>query len=367
MPTPVLEQIDQLGVFQILTGAGSGTGFLIDHAHLLTNCHVVAPYREVAVELRDRSRMLGTVLRLDPHRDLAIVRLAEPVTAEVLDLGTGPAVQPKQRVHILGFPVGLPLSLTEGVVSHARQLLDGQYFVQTDAAINPGNSGGPILDAARQVIAVTSCKLTAADSVGFGIPIDDVRVFVDAFRAQSEGFGVQCPSCTELIVEQSRYCPSCGADLDDEHDFSEWFEGHHPDPLVAFVESALTASGVSPVLARYGTRNWSLHSGTAPVRVWCCCSEHLNFSAPLALLPKKNLAPLYAHLLDGSHAPMSFDLNGSTIRLNLVVHTADVFNAHAHQRLEERVSAFLQAAAAYDQRLFAEFGCLPTPDTLKPH
>ena len=31
-------------------------------------------------------------------------------------------------------------------MSNPKQQLEGQDFVQTDAAINPGNSGGPILD-----------------------------------------------------------------------------------------------------------------------------------------------------------------------------------------------------------------------------
>ena len=170
-PNQSLDEIDGLGVFQVYTGAGTGSGFLIDQRHLLTNCHVVAPYRQVAVEMRDRTRIMGTVRRLHPYRDLAIVELAHAVNEEVLTLGDGSALRPKQSVHILGFPVGLPLSLTEGVISHAHQLLDEQHYVQTDAAINPGNSGGPILDDQRQIIAVTTCKLTSADSVGFVIPV----------------------------------------------------------------------------------------------------------------------------------------------------------------------------------------------------
>ena len=48
--------IDRLGVFQVFTGTGTGTGFLLSPTLLLTNSHVVAPYRTVAVELRDKRR-----------------------------------------------------------------------------------------------------------------------------------------------------------------------------------------------------------------------------------------------------------------------------------------------------------------------
>src|SRR5689334_12466337 len=164
MSATTTDDIERLGVYQVYTGSGTGSGFLLDARHLLTNCHVVEPFRQVAVEMRDRSRILGTVRRLHPLRDLAIVELSRDVDGEVLELSDGANLRPKQGVHILGFPIGLPLSLTEGVISHTRQLLDGQYFLQTDAAINPGNSGGPILDDARRVIAVTTCKLDSADA-----------------------------------------------------------------------------------------------------------------------------------------------------------------------------------------------------------
>ena len=146
------EHIEQLGVFQVFTGGGTGTGFLIAPTVMVTNCHVVAPYRKVAVELRDRRRVIGEVRRIHPRRDLAIVELAHPLEGEVLKVASSEGLHSQQKVRIIGFPVGLPLSLTEGVISNPSQLLDEQHFVQTDAAINPGNSGGPILDDNREVI-----------------------------------------------------------------------------------------------------------------------------------------------------------------------------------------------------------------------
>ncbi len=363
-PSPTaLDEIEDLGVFQVYTGAGTGSGFLIDRRHLLTNCHVVAPYREVAVEMRDRTRIIGKVRRLSPYRDLAIVELERPVDAEVLALGDGEGLKPKQPVHILGFPVGLPLSLTEGVISHSRQLLDEQYFLQTDAAINPGNSGGPMLDDQRRIIAVTTCKLTSADSVGFGIPIADVAAFIAEFRGQESDFGVQCPACAELIGEPTRYCPSCGTDLESNDEFAEFFDETDPHPLVAFVEGALTKANIDPVLARHGSHNWSFHSGSAPIKVWCCCSEHLNFSSPLAQTGNTGLNELFQFLLSADHAPFNFDLSGSTIRLNLVVHTADVFASAEHPELAARVTQFVAKANATDNLLINSYGCQPAAET----
>lgn len=356
-------EIERLGVYQVYTGTGTGSGFLIDDRHLLTNSHVVSPFREVAIELRDRGRVIGRVRRLHPQRDLAIVELEQPLDGEVLALAEDATLSTQQPVHILGYPVGLPLSLTEGVVSHPRQLLDDEYFVQTDAAINPGNSGGPILDDARRVVAVTTCKLNQAESVGFGIPIADARAFIEAFRAQSDDFGVQCVSCEELITRRQRYCPSCGTDLDARHDFLDYFDAPEPDPVVGFIESALRAADVDPVLARHGDHAWSFHQGSAPIRVWRCCSEHVNFSANLALTGNKKLQDLFRHLLAGGHAPFAFDLCGSTVRMLLVLHIADVYASHTHGELSNRVQRFLRAADEADDRLIRDYGCQPTPDT----
>jgi serine protease Do len=354
--------IEGAGVFQVYTGVGTGSGFLIGDRHLVTNCHVVAPYHTVAVELRDKTRLKGRVRRIHPKRDLAVVELERPIDAAVLVLSEVDELRAKQPIHILGFPVGLPLSLTEGVVSHPHQLLDGQRFVQTDAAINPGNSGGPMLDEAGHIVAVTTCKLRSAEMVGFGIPGKDLRRFVAAFREQSAEFGVECPACELLLERPDRYCDGCGSDLD-YLDLGSYFEEPEPHPVVAFVEGALRKAGIDPILARHGEHNWSFYSGSAPIKIWSCCSEHMSFSSPLAQPGKRQLADLFRFLLSEEHAPFAFDLDGNVIRLNLTVHMSDVFSPSEHDELGDIVARFVAAADAFDNRLIDDYGCEPAPET----
>jgi serine protease Do len=354
--------IDTFGVFQVFTGGGTGSGFLIDRKLLLTNCHVVEPYRTVGVELRDKRRVVGTVRRISPRRDLALVELAQPLDGELLEIGSSDDLKPKQEVHIVGFPVGLPLSVTEGVISNPRQLLDGQHFVQTDAAINPGNSGGPVLDAERRVVAVTTCKLTSADMVGFGIPGTDVRAFVEAAKAQTAAFGVVCPSCDVLLETSERYCNSCGSDL--EHlQLATYFEPPDRPPIVMFVENALTKAGIDPVLARHGAHNWSFHSGSAPIKIWCCCSEHLCFSSALAQPGKQKLGDLFRFLLAADHAPFAFDMYENIIRLNLTFHVSDVFSPSGHDDASTWITQFMASADRFDNLLVKDYGCEPAPHT----
>ena len=354
-------EIDRLGVFQVFTGGGTGSGFLVTDKLLLTNCHVVAGFRTVAVEQRDKRRIIGHVRRLHPKRDLAMVELAAPLSGDILPLAPQGDLSPNQLLHIVGFPVGLPLSITEGVVSNPKQMFDGQEFVQTDAAVNPGNSGGPMLDEQKNIVAVTTCKHAQAELVAFGIPVSAAREFVTGFDGQKAPFGVLCPSCDVLLESSTRYCDSCGNDLEG-LELDSYFEAKEEHPIVAFVEGALTNAKVDPVLARHGELNWSFHSGSAPIKIWCCCSEHLCFSSPLAQTGKQHLGELFRFILSAEHAPLSFDLAENIIRLNLVVHMSDVF-ASDRDELSRRVGDFLEAADRLDNLLIDKYGCAPAPET----
>ncbi|MBP8806975.1 MAG: serine protease [Kofleriaceae bacterium] len=354
--------ITELGVYQVFTGGGTGTGFLIAPTILVTNAHVVAPYRQVAVELRDRRRVLGEVRRIAPERDLAIVELTAPVAGQILSIAGSGELKPNQPISIVGFPVGLPLSITDGVVSNPRQLLDGQHFVQTDAAINPGNSGGPMLDATRHIVAVTTCKLRAAENVGFGIPGADAQAFIDGFHAQAAPFGVLCPACDALLESARRYCDHCGTDLE-ELDLTTYFDPPAPHPMVEFVEDALARAGVDPILARHGAHNWSFYSGSAPIEIWSCCSEHLCFASPLAKPGKQRLGELFRYLLSAEHAPLAFDLDDNIIRLHLTFHASDVFARADRAELAGWIADFVAAADRFDNQLAADFGCEPAPAT----
>ena len=132
--------IDKLGVFQVFTGGGTGSGFLIEDRLLLTNCHVVAPYQKVAVEKRDKQRILGTVRRIHPKRDLAIVELASPLEGELLPLAHTAEVGSKQTLHIIGFPVGLPLSVGVAVAVGQPVPAAGQSCGRRSAYSRPGGA-----------------------------------------------------------------------------------------------------------------------------------------------------------------------------------------------------------------------------------
>ena len=77
-------------------------------------------------------------------------------------LGSLDDVNAGEGVFAVGNPLGLERSVSQGIVSNRNRNIEGQLYLQTDAAINPGNSGGPLFNLRGEVIGVTNMKAHAA-------------------------------------------------------------------------------------------------------------------------------------------------------------------------------------------------------------
>src|SRR4051794_2009035 len=164
----------------------SGTGFVWDGAgHVVTNNHVVAGTRDVAIRFASGEVVGASIVGTAPNYDLAVVRLRttrnlpRPIT-----VGSSADLKVGQAAYAIGNPFGLDQSLTTGVISALKRRLPTSggreigNVVQTDAAVNPGNSGGPLLDSAGRLIGVTTAIISPSGSnagIGFAIPVDTVN------------------------------------------------------------------------------------------------------------------------------------------------------------------------------------------------
>ena len=165
-----------------------------------------------------------------------------------------------------------------------------------------------------------------------------------------------------MVKTAERYCDGCGSDLQ-ALELESLFNPPEDHPVVAFVERGLANAGVDPVLARHGSKNWSFHSGSAPIKIWCCCSEHLCFSSPLAQAGRQRLPELFRFLLSAEHAPFSFDMADNIIRLNLTVHMSDVFAHASSDEVSSWIARFVASADRLDNVLVQDYACEPAPET----
>jgi hypothetical protein len=162
-----------------------------------------------------------------------------------------------------------------------------------------------------------------------------------------------------LVTSGVRHCPECGVDLDDTEDLRDFFDPPVEDPLSAFVEGALHHSGIDPVLAREGARNWSFRADDVSIRAWCCCSEHLNLTSVVAELGRQRFDELFHHLLSREHAPFSFDLSDRAIRAFHVFSMAEVFTPNFHADMQNTVRDYIAHVRASSGRLQTDYGCKP--------
>ncbi|MDC0273704.1 MAG: trypsin-like peptidase domain-containing protein [Planctomycetaceae bacterium] len=170
---------------------GVGTGFIWDKSgHIVTNFHVIQNADGATVQLADESVYEAKVVGASPEQDLAVLKIEAPAESlHPIPVGTSADLKVGQTVVALGYPLGLNLTLTKGVISGLDQLLPLQggseihRAIQTDASINPGNSGGPLLDSEGRLIGVNTAIILAPAGFGFAIPVDTVR---DAIEKMSK-------------------------------------------------------------------------------------------------------------------------------------------------------------------------------------
>ena len=262
-------------VFKVTHSGGSGSCFYLKNYDLfVTNYHVVEGYRTVAVHDNDRNPYLAKVVLVNPALDIALLAAEGDFSAlPEMTLAADDSLTIGRKVYVAGYPYGMPFTITEGSVSSPKQLMDGKYYIQTDAAVNPGNSGGPILNDAEEVVGVTVSKFTQADNMGFGIRVETLHGLLESLgELDRTAFQVQCGSCEELICEEEEFCPSCGDKLPE-----GVFDERELSPLGGFVESAIREMGVNPVLARDGYDSWLFHKGSSEI-------QHLRIRRQLPLL-----------------------------------------------------------------------------------
>ncbi len=167
--------------------ASAGSGFILTKdGYIATNCHVVEGGSSVKVTLNDGTTYDAQIIGSDADYDIAILKV-DPGETELkpVTIGTSGSLKVGEDVSTIGNPLGqLTFSLTHGVVSCLdREInLDGTPFhmIQVDTSINPGNSGGPLFNQYGEVVGIITAKTsttgngTAAEGLGFAIPIDDV-------------------------------------------------------------------------------------------------------------------------------------------------------------------------------------------------
>lgn len=177
-----------------LQEVGGGTGFIIaSNGIIVTNKHVVLDEEaEYTVLTNDGEKYPAKVLVRDSIQDIALIKI-EVENLPIVKLGNSDNIEIGQTVIAIGNALGefrntVSVGVISGLLRNITALGEGtseqlEGLIQTDAAINPGNSGGPLLNINGEVVGVNTATATGAQSIGFAIPINQIKNIEDTRTA----------------------------------------------------------------------------------------------------------------------------------------------------------------------------------------
>src|SRR5688572_15321603 len=152
-----------------------GSGFFIDTDRIVTNRHVLEGAHRAEVHSSNGTVIpVKGVLAVDAEGDLALLKIdvpSPPIRPLPLDK-TSP--QEGESVVVIGNPLGLEGSVTNGIVSAVRDIPTFGRIIQITAAISAGSSGSPVVNMQGQVIGIATLQVTGGQSVNFAIPSERI-------------------------------------------------------------------------------------------------------------------------------------------------------------------------------------------------
>ena len=167
------------------TPIGTGSGFIVNpNGTVVTNFHVIegATYAKVKVQGRVVEYEVESVLDYNKKQDIAILKLKNTMNnLPTVVLGNSYKVELADNVVAIGNPEGLSNTISEGIISGLNRDMGRPYKdIQTSASIASGSSGGALFNNCGEVIGITYKGYETAGDLGFVIPIDEVKPFLNS-------------------------------------------------------------------------------------------------------------------------------------------------------------------------------------------
>jgi serine protease Do len=190
--TTIEKSVDTVSeaVVKISCPGGTGSGFFINEdGFLITNYHVIEKETRIEVTVFRKAKNGFETIKykkvkieaINPFVDLALLKVEDLGDTKLpfVYLGDIDGIKTGEEVFAIGNPMGLERTVTNGVISTKNRAFEGLLYIQTNADINPGNSGGPLFNLAGEVIGVTNMGYIFLGGLGFAIPVNYVKHFIE--------------------------------------------------------------------------------------------------------------------------------------------------------------------------------------------
>ncbi|MGH9902858.1 MAG: trypsin-like peptidase domain-containing protein, partial [Pyrinomonadaceae bacterium] len=210
----------------------SGSGFFIRPGQVVTNLHVVENAHRVEVrtfEGKGRTYPVGGVLATDEEGDLALLSTeAPPERTQAVEV-TGAMPEEGERIFVIGNPLRLEGSVSDGIVSAVREVPNLGRIIQITAPISHGNSGSPVFNMRGQVVGVVTMKVTNGQNINLAI---------EAARVEALRPGAKLMGFADLAAKSGSAHPEALAEWWYRNGLNSLWLGNYESALSAF-ESAV--------------------------------------------------------------------------------------------------------------------------------
>ena len=155
----------------------SGSGFFVRPGEVVTNMHVIRGAHRVEIhtlEGKGRTYPVGGALAVDEEGDLALLSVDLPAERSRPLTLTSTLPDEGEQVFVIGNPLRLEGSVSDGIVSAVREVPDLGRIIQITAPVSHGNSGSPLFNMRGQVIGIVTVKVTNGQNINLALGVSRI-------------------------------------------------------------------------------------------------------------------------------------------------------------------------------------------------
>lgn len=146
-----------------------GSGVVLDHNLVATNCHVTRHANAIVIG-KGALRYRAASQRADLKHDLCILE-APGIALPAASLGTTSGLSVGQRIYLYGYPRAIGIAFVEGRIEDLHPY-DGGRIIETSAAFVQGASGSGIFDRDGRLVGLATFLAAGGKAGHYAIPAD---------------------------------------------------------------------------------------------------------------------------------------------------------------------------------------------------
>jgi S1-C subfamily serine protease len=154
--------------------SGSGV-FLSSTGEAVTNWHVIDGATTAKVTTVDgKTYDVAGIYDYDVEKDLARIQV-KGTGFTAMPVNYSGEVRTGATVYAIGNPLGLESTLSVGIISAAKRVVDGATYIQITTPISSGSSGGALINDKGELIGITSASVSSGQNLNLAVPITDLQ------------------------------------------------------------------------------------------------------------------------------------------------------------------------------------------------